>query len=131
MRFLLRSALAGAGVAILLLPVVSWPFYDSAAEHRWVLAILLVPFLLSMPAARLARLPVWPLVGLLAPFAMIAVLLVQPDYDSWISHENIAYAMLVGVPAVTGFVISAVLCNALFGKSPGGKSGPDQAPMVR
>ncbi|MFF0770209.1 hypothetical protein ACFYUK_15085 [Nonomuraea wenchangensis] len=84
MRLLLRSALAGVAVAFALLLLLHWPTRDSDSELRLLSAFALAPFPLSMAAAWLARLPVWPLVGLLA------------------------------VPATAGFMATALLCAWLF-----------------
>lgn len=65
--------MAGAVVAFLLLLLLHWPTRDSDSELRLAMAFALAPFPLSMVAALLARLPAWPIVGLLAPFAMLTV----------------------------------------------------------
>ncbi|MGP3963920.1 hypothetical protein ACTWPT_48950 [Nonomuraea sp. 3N208] len=119
MRLLLRSALAGSAVAFLLLLLLHWPTRDSDSELKLAMAFALAPFPLSMLAALLARLPVWPAVGLVAPFAMLAVAFIQPDYDSWVSDDNLALYLFLAVPAVTGFMLTALLCALLFGKTAG------------
>ncbi|MBB5776601.1 hypothetical protein [Nonomuraea jabiensis] len=117
MRLLLKSALAGAAVGFLLLLLLHWPTRDSDSELKLAMAFALAPFPLSMVAALLARLPAWPAVGLVAPFAMLAVVFIQPDYGSWVSGENLALYLLIAVPAVTGFTLTALLCALLFGKA--------------
>ncbi|MEV4167766.1 hypothetical protein [Nonomuraea sp. NPDC049709] len=118
-RLLLKSALAGFGVAFLLLLLLHWPTRDSDSELKLAMAFALAPFPLSMVAALLARLPAWPAVGLVAPFAMSAIVFIQPDYDSWVSDEKLAFYLLIAVPAVTGFMLTALLCALLFGKTVG------------
>lgn len=117
MRLLLKSALAGSAVAVLLLLLLAWPTTDSDSELKLALAFALAPFPLSMVAAWVARLPHWPAVGLVAPFAMLAVVVIQPDYDSWMSNETLAFGMLIGVPVVVGFVLTALLCSLLTEKA--------------
>ncbi|MEV0594487.1 hypothetical protein [Nonomuraea cavernae] len=56
-----------------------------------------------------ARLPSWPAVGLVAPFVMLAVDALQPEYDSWVSNETLAFGMLIGIPVVVGFMLTALL----------------------
>ncbi|MFI6789796.1 hypothetical protein ACIBG4_20980 [Nonomuraea sp. NPDC050383] len=119
MRLLLKSALAGSVVAFLLLLLLHWPTRDSDSELNLAMAFALAPFPLSMVAALLARLPAWPVVGLVAPFAMLAVVFIQPDYDSWVSDGNLSLYLSIAVPAATGFVLTALLCALLFGKTAG------------
>ncbi|MEW9553936.1 hypothetical protein [Nonomuraea sp. NPDC050783] len=113
MCLLLRSAVAGLAVAALLLLLLSWPTSDSDSELRLAMAFVMAPFPLSMVAAWSARLRYWPVVGLVAPFAMLAVFLLQPNYGSWIPHKTLAFGMLIGVPAVVGFMLTALLCAKL------------------
>ncbi|MEV0195994.1 hypothetical protein [Nonomuraea sp. NPDC050691] len=115
MRLLLRSALAGAAVAVLLLLLLAWPATDS--ELELAMAFALAPFPLGMVAAWVARLPHWPAVGLVAPFVMLAVVVIQPDYDSWVSNETLALGMLIGVPGVVGFMLTALFCTLLTEKT--------------
>ncbi|RSN03638.1 hypothetical protein DMB42_33595 [Nonomuraea sp. WAC 01424] len=119
MRLLLRSALAGAAVAFLLLLLLQWPARDSDSELKLAMAFALAPFPLSMVAALLARLPAWPIVGLMAPFAMLGVAYIQPDYDPWVSDENLSLSLFIAVPAVTGFMLTALLFALLIGKTAG------------
>jgi hypothetical protein len=70
-----------------------------------------------MVAAWAARLPHWPAVGLVAPFVMLAVVVIQPDYDSWVSNETLAFGMLIGGPLVVGFMLTALLCTVLTEKT--------------
>ncbi|MED7928403.1 hypothetical protein SMD20_29390 [Nonomuraea sp. LP-02] len=114
MRLLLRSALAGAAVAVALLLLLHWPTRDSDSELRLLSAFALAPFPLSMAAAWLARLPVWPLVGLLAPFAMLAVAFIQSDHVSWMPEGNLSLHLVIAVPATAGFMGTALLCAWLF-----------------
>ncbi|MER6509413.1 hypothetical protein ABT158_21505 [Nonomuraea sp. NPDC001636] len=126
MRLLLKSALAGSAVGFLLLLLLHWPTRDSDSEVELALAFALAPFPLSMVAALLARLPAWPAVGLLAPFAMLAVVFLQPDYDSWVSDGNLSLYLFIAVPAVTGFTLTAMLCALLLSKA-AGSPGVDAA----
>jgi hypothetical protein len=116
-RVLFRSALAGSAAAVsLLLLFRYWPTYDSDGEVHLVLALVLAPFPLSLLAALLARLPGWPVVGLVAPFAMLAVFFVQPTYDSWLPNERRAHYIPVAVPVVAGFMLTAMLCALIVGR---------------
>ncbi|MBE1589572.1 hypothetical protein ACFPOI_09355 [Nonomuraea angiospora] len=117
MRLLLRSALAGSAVAVLLLLLLSWPTTDSDSELKLAMAFALAPFPLSMVAAWLARLPYWPVVGLVAPFAMLAVVIIQPEYDSWVSNDTLAFCMLIAVPVVVGFMLTALVCGLFLGET--------------
>ncbi|MGW3346829.1 hypothetical protein ACWDA3_26255 [Nonomuraea rubra] len=120
MRLLLRSALAGSAVAVLLVLLLHWPTSDSESELRLVQVFALAPFPLSMAAAAVARLPCRPLVGLLAPFAMLALAVVQPDYGAWVPSRNLTFYLVIAVPAVAGFIPAALLCAWLFGGKPAG-----------
>ncbi|WP_188188480.1 hypothetical protein [Nonomuraea sp. SYSU D8015] len=113
-------------MAFLLLLLLHWPTRDSDSELKLAMAFALAPFPLSMLAALLARLPVWPAVGLVAPFAMLAVAFIQPEYDSWVSDDKLALYLFIGVPAVTGFMLTALLCALLFGET-AGSPGADAA----
>ncbi|SDL64148.1 hypothetical protein SAMN05421869_12885 [Nonomuraea jiangxiensis] len=104
--------------AVLLLLLLAWPVDDSESEVNLAIAVALAPFPLSMTAAWLARLPVWPLIGLMAPFAMLGVFVFQPDYDSWVSHQGLSFALSITIPVVSGFVFTAMLCKMLFGMMP-------------
>ncbi|WP_345566812.1 hypothetical protein [Nonomuraea rosea] len=116
-RVLLKSALAGSAVAVsLLLLFRYWPAYDSDGELYLVSALLLAPFPLSLLAALLARLPGWPIVGLVAPFAMLAIFLAQPTYDAWLTNERLARYIPVVVPIVAGFMLTAMLSALLVGR---------------
>ncbi|MEU6722834.1 hypothetical protein ABZ917_03870 [Nonomuraea wenchangensis] len=117
MRLILRSALAGAAVAFALLLLSHWPTRDSDSEIKLLSAFALAPFPLSMMAAWLARLSPWPLVGLLAPFAMLAIALIQPNYDSWLPDGNLSLYLLIAVPATTGFTATALICAWLMRES--------------
>lgn len=109
--------MAGSAVAVLLLLLLAWPTTDSDSELKLAMAFALAPFPLSMVAAWVARLPYWPAVGLVAPFVMLAVVVIQPDYDSWVSNETLAaFGMLIGVPVVVGFMLTALLCTLLTEK---------------
>ncbi|MBB6346220.1 hypothetical protein FHU36_002729 [Nonomuraea muscovyensis] len=113
-------------MAFVLPLLVHWQVRDSESELRLAMALALAPFPLSMVAALLARLPAWPAVGLVAPFVMLAVVFIQPHYDSWVSDENLALHLFIAVPAVTGFMITALLCALLFRKT-AGSPGVDAA----
>ncbi|MEO3796635.1 hypothetical protein ABGB14_41105 [Nonomuraea sp. B10E15] len=117
MRLFLRSALAGSAVAALLLLFLHWPTTDSDSELKLAVAFALAPFPLSMVAAWSARLPYWPAVGLTAPFVMLAVVVLQPAYDSWVYDETLAFGLLIGVPVVVGFMITALLSALVAGKT--------------
>ncbi|MEU4509175.1 hypothetical protein AB0G05_06750 [Nonomuraea wenchangensis] len=114
MRLLLRSALAGAAVAFALLLLLHWPTRDSDSEIKLLSAFALAPFPLGMAAAWLARLPPWPLVGMLAPFAMVAVAFLQPNYASWMPGGTLSAYLLIAVPATTGFMVTALICAWLM-----------------
>ncbi|MGA4995517.1 hypothetical protein [Nonomuraea bangladeshensis] len=117
MRLILRSVLAGAAVAFALLLLLHWPTRDSDSELKLLSAFALAPFPLSLVAAWLARLSPWPLVGMLAPFAMLAVAFLQPDYGSWTPDENLPLYLFVAVPATTGFVVTALICAWLMSEA--------------
>ena len=93
-----------------------WPTYDSDGEVYLVMALVLAPFPLSLLGALVARLPGWPMVGLVAPFAMLALFFLQPTYDSWLPDERLAFAIQLAVPVVVGFMLSALLCALIVGK---------------
>ncbi|MEV4367473.1 hypothetical protein AB0J71_10405 [Nonomuraea sp. NPDC049637] len=101
----------------MLLLLLAWPTTDSDSELKLAMAFALAPFPLSMVAAWLARLPYWPAVGLVAPFVMLAVVVIQPEYDPWVSNETLAFGMLIGVPVVVGFLLTALLCSLLTEKT--------------
>ncbi|MEU6713924.1 hypothetical protein ABZ897_20835 [Nonomuraea sp. NPDC046802] len=103
-------------MAVFLLLLLAWPTTDSDSELRLAMAFALAPFPLSMVAAWVARLPYWPAVGLVAPFAMLAVGVIQPEYDSWVSNETLAFCMLMAGPVVVGFMFTVLVCELLFGK---------------
>jgi hypothetical protein len=100
-------------VAISLLLLLLWPVSDSDSQLNLAFAVALAPFPLSMVAAFLARLPYWALVGLVAPFAMLAVFFFQPAYDAWVSDESLAFAILMALPVAVGFTVTALLCALL------------------
>ncbi len=95
-------------MAVSLLLLLRWPTHDSDSELDLVMALMLAPFPLSALGALLARLPHWPLVGLVAPFAMLAIFCLQPAYDSWVPDEGLTFVL--GAPVVVGFVLTALLC---------------------
>lgn len=103
-------------VAVLLLLLLALPADDSDSQLRLAMAFALAPFPLSTLAAWLARLPYWPAVGLMAPFVMLAAVALQPDYDSWVSHRTLSFGLTIGIPAVAGFMLTALLCALLAGK---------------
>ncbi|MGP3921193.1 hypothetical protein ACTWQA_57115 [Nonomuraea sp. 10N515B] len=106
-------------MAFSLLLLLHWPTRDSDSELKLAMAFALAPFPLSMLAALLARLPVWPAVGLVAPFAMLAVAFIQPDSDPWVSDDKLALYLSMAVPAVTGFMLTALLGALFLGKTAG------------
>lgn len=50
---------------------------------------------------------------------MLAVVLIQPDYDSWVPDGNLSLYLSIAVPAVTGFMLTALLCALLLSKAKG------------
>ncbi|GAA3702644.1 hypothetical protein GCM10022224_080550 [Nonomuraea antimicrobica] len=104
-------------MAVLLLLLLAWPANDSDSQLKLAMAFALAPFPLSMLAAWVGRLPYWPAVGLVAPFVMLAVVVLQPQYGSWVSNETLAFGMLIGIPVVVGFMLTALLCALLAGKT--------------
>jgi len=125
-RLFLRSALAGSAVAFLLLLLLHWPTRDSDSELKLAMALAVAPFPLSVVAALLARLPVWPALGPAAPFGMLAVAFIQPDYDAWVSNERLSVYLSITVPAVAGFMLTTLFCALLFRKT-AGSPGADAA----
>ncbi|MFI6297767.1 hypothetical protein ACIBEJ_39675 [Nonomuraea sp. NPDC050790] len=116
-RLLFKSVLAGFGVAVAFLLLSQWPVDDSQDELRLAAALMIAPFPLSLLGALLARLPHWPVAGLLAPFAMLVILHFQPAYDAWIPDERLAFVFLLGVPVVAGFTLTALVCALAFRES--------------
>lgn len=110
-------------MAAALLLLLHWPTSDSDSELKLAMAFALAPFPLSMVAALLTRLPHWPAVGLVSPLAMLAIFWLQPSYDSWVANENLAFYTLIAVPVVAGFMVTALLCGLLFGKTARPTSG--------
>ncbi|WP_146615754.1 hypothetical protein [Nonomuraea aridisoli] len=104
-------------MAVLLLLLLAYPTTDSDSELKLAMAFALAPFPLSAVAAGLARLPHWPAFGLLAPFAMLGVAVIQPDYDVWVLSETLAFGMLIGIPVVVGFMLTALLSLLLSEKT--------------
>ncbi|MEV0144674.1 MULTISPECIES: hypothetical protein [unclassified Nonomuraea] len=117
MRILFRSALGGSAVAVSWLFLFRyWPTYDSDGEVYLVSVLLLAPFPLSLLAALLARLPGWPAVGLVAPFAILAVFFFQPTYESWLPNESLALYIPWAVSVVAGFMLTAMICALIVGR---------------
>ncbi|MFG1680824.1 hypothetical protein ACGFNP_11720 [Nonomuraea sp. NPDC049269] len=110
-RILGKAALVGATIGVSVNLVGDyWPQGSGADDFAGVVAMALSPFPLGLLLGWATKLPYWPLVGVLAPFAMYGLAMVELPFSWWIPEGNLFHLLTFAVPAMIGFVLTAWLC---------------------
>ncbi|MFI0422749.1 hypothetical protein [Spongiactinospora sp. 9N601] len=120
MPVLFRAALVGATLAVTLelFRTVGLPDVGYNDEGLIFLAMIIGVFVLAQLLGWAAKVPWWPLVGALAPFAMVPLMLLPYAFSDWIPDNGVMGSLTFAAPVFTGYFVVAWLF------APGNKIAP-------
>ncbi|MFD1541624.1 hypothetical protein [Nonomuraea guangzhouensis] len=109
-RTLCKAALVGATIGVSVNLVGDyWP-HEPADDFAGFVAMALSPFPLGLLLGWATKLPYWPLVGVLAPFTMYGLTMIELPFSWGIPEGNLFRLLTFAVPAMIGFLLTAWLC---------------------
>ncbi|RBQ18909.1 hypothetical protein DP939_17070 [Spongiactinospora rosea] len=111
MPVLIRAAVVGAtlGVTLELFRAFGVPATEDGDDGLAFLGVILGIFILAQLLGWAAKVPWWPLVGALAPFAMFALMALPIAFDDWIPDNGVTDVLTLGLPVFTGYFLIAWL----------------------
>ncbi|HUR07121.1 MAG TPA: hypothetical protein VM347_31565 [Nonomuraea sp.] len=110
-RILCKAALVGATIGVSANLVGDyWPHWAEDEDFSGFVVTALSPFPLGLLLGWVTKLPRWPLVGVLAPFAMYALAMAEIPFRSWMPDGKLFSLLTFAVPAMIGFLLTAWLC---------------------